>query len=77
MLDYLVRNIIPYEDLPRSQSVSSVVRGRHFFKTNTHQNLYQRRAAFLAGTRPISMSRLNTLLCFHLTPINLIISQGT
>ncbi len=36
-----------------------------------------RYTAFLAGTRPISTPWLNTLLYFHLVPINLIISQGT
>jgi hypothetical protein len=37
----------------------------------------QRHPVFLAGTRLISTPRLNTLLYFHLVPINLIISQGT
>jgi hypothetical protein len=31
----------------------------------------------LQELRPISTPQLHTLLCFHLVPINLIISQGT
>ena len=34
-------------------------------------------SVFLIGNRPISTPRLNTLLCVHLEPINVIISYGS
>ena len=43
----------------------------------TNYSKQKRRSTFPTGTRPISTPWLNTLLCVHLVPINLIISQGT
>ena len=57
-------------------SVSSFVRGRVQVRART-PDLPAALKLYWSNPRPISDSQLRTLPCFHLCPINLIVSKGT